>query len=159
MKSLCPHAPTFVISTCSNIQQMSRMKDSKLVESIIQCSFFLMSSRQSFEICIKMKVFRVVLGNFATMGFSPNQQQNNIRRVSCSQIIDILFCIIDAFFVGLYIVFEASGIEKFMESIFSLTVVAGITIAYISIIFKNDKIFNTAKCFEHELMLSMDTDF
>lgn len=73
-----------------------------------------------------------------------------------SQIIDILFCIVDAVFVGLYIVFEASGIEVFMESIFSLTVEVGITIAYISIIFKNDELFITVECFENELYNSMD---
>lgn len=142
---------------------MSTIKDSKVVESIIQFAFFLMNSHQNFGICIpmepKMKIFQVVMENFAAMGFTPNQQQNSVRRVNRGQIIDILFCVIDAVLVGLYIVFEANGIEEFMESIFSLTVVAGVTIAYTSIIFKNDEIFNIVKCFENELINSRDIDF
>lgn len=100
---------------------------------------------------IKMKIFQTIQRNMAAMGFTPNQPQNNYRQLKFGQIIIVGVCSIDAIKMGVYIFCEADGIEEYMYSIFSLTVVAGITISFISFIFKNDKLFNVIEIIAKEL--------
>lgn len=102
-----------------------------------------------------MKIYQILQRNLAVMGFTPIQQQNNNWKISYGQIIDIVLYSIEAIFIGRYTFYEASGIEDYMKSIFLFAVLFAITIAYISIIFKNDKIFNTIEFFEQELNHSM----
>lgn len=48
----------------------------------------------------------------------------------------------------------ANGIDEYMDVIFSLIVVVTIAVAFISIIYKNDKGFDTVKLLEKEIAVS-----
>lgn len=56
--------------------------------------------------------------------------------------------------LGFYILNEVDTIEECMDTIFALIVVVGITLAYISIICKNDKLFNMIKFTAEEATFS-----
>lgn len=100
----------------------------------------------------KMKIFQTVQNNMAAMGFASIQQQNNHhRQMSFGPIIDVILCSIDAISVGVYIFREANGIEEYMVTIFTFTVLVAIAISFVSIIFKNDKIFNAIEFCANEI--------
>lgn len=90
-----------------------------------------------------MKVLQTARKNLAKMGFSPNQQQNTNRIVGRRQIIGICISTISTSLVGVYFLHVANSTEEYMYSFFSLTAGVGITVSYISISVKNDKIFDT----------------
>lgn len=101
-----------------------------------------------------MKFFQTIRKNLASMGFTPNEQQSNHRQLSAGQIFCIAKCSIDVVVQGVYIFREAEHIEDYMESICLVTVVGGVLIAYISIILKNDKLFNMFEAAEGEATFS-----
>ena len=99
-----------------------------------------------------MKVFQIIQKNFATMGFIPKEQQNRNRRLlKCIQIVYVIKYSIDTIFVGTYIFLEAESIDEYMESIFILAALVAVFCCFLSIIFKNDLLFDTIELTESEL--------
>lgn len=103
---------------------------------------------------IEMKIWHTTQIHLATIGFAPNQQQNSGRLASPVQIVQIVICCIDLVTIGGYIFREANGLEKYIESILAFTVVAGVTISFISFVLKNDKMYDNIKLCEMELSYS-----
>lgn len=101
-----------------------------------------------------MIILQTVRNNMATMGFMPNQQQNNHRLFSSRQIFCIVKYSIDIILIGLYVFCELDRTEENMESIFAFTAGIGITIAFINISFNNDKLFSILKLTTEELTKS-----
>lgn len=100
---------------------------------------------------IKLKILQTIQKNFEVMGFTLNQQQNNPRHLSAGQIISVIMCSINIILVGIHIIRVADDIEDYMDSIFTLTILFAFAIAFISIIFKNDQLFNTIEICTNEL--------
>lgn len=100
---------------------------------------------------IKVEVYQKIQKNLASMGFTPNQQRCNNLKWNSVQIINVAVYSMNIILFGLYVIFEAKGIEDYMVSIFALTVATGIMICYISIIFKSDKLFTTIELLGKEL--------
>lgn len=98
-----------------------------------------------------MKIFQTVQKNLAALGLAPNRQQNNNWHLTAGQIGSVVICSVDVIKLGVYIFCEASSIEEYMDLIFSLTFVAGVTLTYTSMIFKNDKVFITIELCAKEL--------
>ena len=94
-----------------------------------------------------MKVVETIRKKLAEMGFIPNQQQN----ISSGQIISVVLSSIQCILLGIGIFYSANTIEEYMNLIFSLTVTFAIEITFISIIVKNDKLFDSIEFFEKEL--------
>lgn len=92
---------------------------------------------------MEIKLFQTIQKNLATMGFIPNQQQIRNLKSTSVQIIWVTSSSINSVFLCVYIACVASSMEEYTDSIFSLTVIVGIEIAFISIIHKNDQLFNT----------------
>lgn len=90
----------------------------------------------------------------AVAGFTPNQQQSEYRQLSFGQVIGVMKCFIDFVTIGSYVFREANRIDQYMEMVFSLTAVAGFTMAFISIIFKNDKLFKMLEIATEETIFS-----
>lgn len=107
--------------------------------------------RKSEKMKSKMKIHKTTKKNLATMGFTPNQQQNDHRKINSRQILFVVVSTINFILQIFYICFLAYGIEERMDAIFSLTVIGAITIAYISMMFKIDKIFIDIQSFEKEI--------
>lgn len=101
-----------------------------------------------------MKCFQSLQKNIGTMGLTPCQQQNSHPQWNPRQIFCSVKYLIDTMAMAAYILIEADSIEEYMESIFSLTAVVGIEVAYISFIFKNDKLFNVFELVSLELTIS-----
>lgn len=99
-----------------------------------------------------MNLFETVQRYMAAMGFFPNQQQNKRSQFNNVQISGILLYVIDAILYGAYIICVADTVEEYVNSIFTLTVALGFAIAYISLIFKNDKLFDIIDGVADELM-------
>lgn len=88
-----------------------------------------------------MNFFQTIYKNFAAMGFNPNQQKNNHFQFHPRQIFYIIHYSINIILCGVFLFCEEHNTEEYMESIYGLTAVTGITIAFISIILKNDELF------------------
>lgn len=101
-----------------------------------------------------MKFFESIQNNMATMGFTLNQQQNHQRQLNFCQFCYIFKYSTDLIVITVYVVREAERVDQYIESIFSLTVVGGVLIAFISIIMKNDKLFNMIELSAEEVTLS-----
>lgn len=86
----------------------------------------------------KMKIFQTTQKHFSAMGFVPNLQQSNIWQFHA---VNILICCIDAVLLGIHILREANAIEDYIESTFTLSILVGLTVVYMSIILENNKIF------------------
>lgn len=102
------------------------------------------------EINMKLKVFQQIQRILAVMGFAPNQQQNG-RNLNYRQMIFVIVCVLNVTFLTSYIFLEATDIEEYMDAIFSLIVMVTIAVAFTSIIFKNDQLFNYIECLAKEL--------
>lgn len=100
---------------------------------------------------MKLKIFQCIQQILAAMGFAPNQQQNNRLNLNYRQIIFVIVCGMNVTFLSSYIFLEANDIEEYMDAIFSLIIMVTIAIAFISIIFKNDQLFNYIECVTKEL--------
>lgn len=98
-----------------------------------------------------MKVFQCIQQILAVIGFAPNQQQNNQLNLNYRQIIFVVVCVMNVTFLSSYIFLEADDVEEYMDAIFSLIVMVTIAIAFTSIIFKNDQLFNYIECVTREL--------
>lgn len=87
----------------------------------------------------------------ATLGFVPNQQQNNNGKFSEKQSWEFRF-----FYrlQALHFFRIANSTEEYMSSFFELITAVGITLALTSFIFKNDKIYNTIEMGEKVLIES-----
>lgn len=101
-----------------------------------------------------MKIFQAVRKNMATMGFVPNQQQNNNGKCSEKQLWGILFLLLTTSLIGVYFFHMANSTEEYMSLLFVLIATVGITLALTSLILKNDKIFNTIEMGEKVLIES-----
>lgn len=101
---------------------------------------------------IELKTFQTIQMNFATMGCTPNQQQNNPnRKLNSAQIIIIVILAINTVTLSLYVLLVANDIEDYTDVIFSLTITVGVAMSFVSIIFKNDELFNTIELNEKEV--------
>lgn len=102
-----------------------------------------------------MKFLQTVQEDMRVMGFAPNQQQNSCWGFSSRQIIS-------AFVYGLNCVLIGSNMfwgdnatsEENMDTIFTLIVFVPILAVFISIVLKNDQIFNTIDFLTLELNTS-----
>lgn len=103
---------------------------------------------------MKMEIFGTIQKNFATMGFTPNQQQNHQWPLSSGQFFYIFTFSMDLITFTVYIFREAERIDEYINSAFSLAVEGGVLIAFVSIIFKNDKLFKIIEISTEELILS-----
>lgn len=107
-----------------------------------------------------MKIFQAVQKNLGVLGFAPNQHQNNHwRQLNLRQICGVVKCSVDSISTAVYVFTQAERTEEYMDSVFSLTVDVGITVSYISIIFKNDSLFKMIESAEEEANLSMYSNF
>lgn len=100
-----------------------------------------------------MHVFHTIQKNLAVIGITSKQQREH-QKLNSRQIIFIAITAVDITSIFLYISLETNGIAEYMDIIFSLTVVVGIVMAFISIILKKDKGFNTMELTETELTFS-----
>lgn len=100
----------------------------------------------------KMKLFQTLQKNMATMGFNPNQQGNDsYRKLSIAQFFAIGIFLVDIGTVCVYILHEAKGIVEYMDAIFELIVSVTILVAFVSLTFKNNDIFDVLERTEKEL--------
>lgn len=90
-----------------------------------------------------MEVFKALRKKLVTVGFTPNQQQNYHSNWNLRQIIFVAVCVVNIIVVSVQIFLVANAIDEYIDAIVSLTCVVGITIAYISLIFKSDEILKT----------------
>lgn len=102
-----------------------------------------------------MIIFQTIRKNMAAMGFTPNQQQNSHRKFSFRQTVCTVKYSIDILLIGVYVFCEADRTDEYMESIFAFTAGIAITIAFISIIWKNDQLFNLLELSSQELTISI----
>lgn len=100
-----------------------------------------------------MHIFQTIQKNLAVIGITPKQQREH-QKLNSRQIIFIAITAIDITSIFFYISLETNGIAEYMDIIFSLTVVVGIIMAFISIILKKDKGFNTMERSDEELTFS-----
>lgn len=101
-----------------------------------------------------MKLFVTIQKNLAAMGFTPNMQQNNQLQLSPGQVFYIIKYATDLIVITLYVFREAERVGEYIDTIFSLTVQGGVFIGFVSIILKNDKLFNIIEISEAEPALS-----
>lgn len=101
-----------------------------------------------------MKFYQILYKNLAEIGFTPQQQQNNLWPLNAPQMFYIGKYSTDVIVIGVYVFSKAESIDHYMVSTFSLTVIAGITISFISIIFENDKLFHLIEIATDETTLS-----
>lgn len=90
---------------------------------------------------IKLEICQFIQKNLAAMGFTRNQQKSNNGQWSFGQIVGIVKYSIDIISLGAYVLFEADSIDEYILSIFVLILTIMITITFVSIIYKNDKLF------------------
>lgn len=102
----------------------------------------------------EMKIFRQIQRNLAVMGLTPNQQHNDRLKLNFRQTIFVVVCAINVNLMSSYAFFVANDIGEYMDVILSLIGVVTIAIAFMSIIYKNDKGFDTIKLLEKELIVS-----
>lgn len=101
-----------------------------------------------------MKFFQILYKNLAAIGFTPNQQQNDRLQLNLRQIFTIFKYFTDVIVVGVYVFSKAERSEEYIVPIFSLTVIAGITVSFLSIILKNEKLFRLIKIAADETTFS-----
>lgn len=101
-----------------------------------------------------MKFFQTIQKSMAAMGFKPNQQQSNRRRFSSRQIFYTAKYSIDTISVGVYAFCGSDSDQSYMEMIFTLTALAGATVALVSLVFENDKLLNILDLIEIEADIS-----
>lgn len=101
-----------------------------------------------------IKILNLVKRKMAVMGIIANQQQNNCWQINRRQgVCLILFFIV----INLFIAFAlcgANGTEEYMVSIFLITSAVTTAIGFVSIIYKNDKVFNVIEHCEEEINTS-----
>lgn len=92
-----------------------------------------------------MKILQIIQKNMAVMGFVPNQQQKNNKKSSekLKQTAGIYVSVLNTSLIGVYFFHVANSREEYMYSIFALICAVGFFLSHISVIFNNDKIFNT----------------
>lgn len=100
-----------------------------------------------------MKIFQVLKKNLAVFGFIPNQQQNNHWKLNVRQKVSLIWHFITLFSYIVFILVDASGIEDNVSAISASTLGTAVFMSFISIIYKNDEIFNVIENFEYELLL------
>lgn len=132
---------------------ISRIVDKK--NSIFE---FKIKHNLNFKREMKMKLFETIQENMATMGFTPNQQQNHQRQFNSGQFCYIFKYSMDLISITVYIFREAESVDEYIESVFSLTVVGGVLIAFICIFLKNDKLFSLFESIAEEETLSTCSD-
>lgn len=100
----------------------------------------------------ELKIFQTLQKNIAAIGFAANmQKQTKYRKISRYQSIMITILSMDLSTLCVFFYHEANGIEKYMDVIYQFTAGSGIFISFVSIIFRNDDIFNMLEHTQNEL--------
>lgn len=102
----------------------------------------------------KMKILQEVKKNFAFMGFYPNQQRNSNKILSKVQLWEFIASLLVTALIILYILCVAKSKEEYMSSIFMVTASTCITASEISLMLKNDDIFDVIEFGENLLFES-----
>lgn len=102
-----------------------------------------------------MEIFRKIQKILAAMGFTRNQQPTSHGKLNFRQAVFVAVCAINIILLVFYIFFVTKTIDENMDAIFSLTVLVGIMIAFVSLIFKNDDLFTDIECCGETLSESM----
>lgn len=90
------------------------------------------------------------------MGFTPKHQADNHGRWSFGQIRYVFrYCCV-IFSCSEFVLVEANSLDEYVVSIFELCVAVALLIAFISIIFKNDKLFEVIEQCGTELTTRAD---
>lgn len=101
-----------------------------------------------------IKFAQIIQKHLAAMGLTPNQQQSSHWQLNFRQFFCFTKCAVDVVAIVVYIFCKAENIDEYIDSIFALTVVVAVLIAFTSIIFKNDKLFNTIEAIAEETTFS-----
>lgn len=99
-------------------------------------------------------MFQFVQKKIAVLGFTAKQQKINHGRWSFGQIICVVKFSIDTISFGAYAFLEANSLEEYMYSIFGIISGVVIILSFITVVFKNDKIFDIIENCEMELTKS-----
>lgn len=89
-----------------------------------------------------MKVFQFNRKSIALSGFGPDQQKNNNCLFNLNQLGYTMMFVIALNSVGTYVYLEASDIALYMDSFFILAVGFWICVCHVSLILKNDELFD-----------------
>lgn len=95
-----------------------------------------------------MKILQKVQKDLALVGFHPNQQQNSKKTFGKLQTIEIFLATLCTIQIGVYFLYVANSTEEYMYSFFALIAGVSLTLTFICLAVKNDKIFNTTDMFE-----------
>lgn len=101
-----------------------------------------------------MKMFQTVKQHMAMMGFVPHQQQNTGRLLSFRQILCIMQFSLQMIGSTMVLLDGTDTPEDYVQMIFALTAVIGVTISFLSISFNNDKLFFAIELSEEEAEFS-----
>lgn len=101
-----------------------------------------------------MKYYQILYKNLAAIGFIPIQQQNTHWPLNVQQIFCIFKYSTDVIFIGVYVFCKADGIDQYMVTTFALTVLVGIALSFLSMIFKNEKLFDMIEVAIEEMTFS-----
>lgn len=111
-------------------------------------------TRNKIRISKGMKIHQTFQKNIATMGFVPNQQQNNNKIFRAKELWGLFFSVLNTTLPGLYFFRVANSREEYMYSLFALICAFSIALCHTSLIFKNDAIFDAIEMCENVLIES-----
>lgn len=101
----------------------------------------------------EMKIDQTIRKNLGAMGFAPNrQQQTKYPKISRYQGITIALIFMELSKISVSFFHEASDVKEYMDATFVFIVAFGIFFSYISIIFRNDDLFNVIELAEKEII-------
>lgn len=102
----------------------------------------------------KIKIFQFAKKNMAVIGFNLDQPRNNHRQFNGRQKLCLIYYFISIIANILFILVEANGIEEYMLLTFIITTMFAMTLAFISLIYTNDKMFSAIEICEMEINIS-----
>lgn len=88
------------------------------------------------------------------MGLYPNQQQNTSWKYGSIQTINVITYSINNILIALDILWDVNGFEEYISPIYWFTLCNGLTIFFIRLVLKNDKLFNTIELATEEANFS-----
>lgn len=101
-----------------------------------------------------MKVFQRIQKKLAVMGFTPNQQKNNRGQWNFRQTCCVVVYSTGIISCGVNIFIGANNVQETAQSIYMLNGLAAIALGFISVILKNDKLFEVIEDLGKERNLS-----
>lgn len=102
----------------------------------------------------RLQICQLVQRELATMGFTPKQQATNHGQWSSGQMAYNIRYASNIILCGAYVLVEANSLGEYMVSIFELIWIIATLICFVSISFKNDKLFEIIEQCETELTIS-----